>query len=136
LQECGLSIPRVREDIAARGVDSSASPGKALQTKLLKYLESHHNELGASATGPHIYVRLPSTAPFLYIEILSPTDRLRDLRRRIDEQFAKGVRFVWMVDPGTRHVYLATPTAGLHEFKGDVLCTEDPVLELPLAEVF
>jgi Uma2 family endonuclease len=72
----------------------------------------------------------------LYIEILSPADRLRDLRRRIDEQFAKGVRYIWMVDPGTRHVYSATPTAGLQEFKGAVLRTEDPPLELPIAEVF
>ena len=72
----------------------------------------------------------------MYIEILSRTDRLRDLRRRIDEQFAKGVRYIWMVDPGTRHVYFATSTAGLQEFKGAVLRTENPVLEHPLAEIF
>jgi len=47
-----------------------------------------------------------------------------------------GLRYVWVFDPGTGHVYTAMPAAGLHEFKGDVLLTEDPVLELPLAELF
>jgi hypothetical protein len=76
-----------------------------------------------------IYVkadRSPATKAFLCIEILSPSESLWDLRRRI----------VWLLDPATRHVYIATPEAGLHEFKGDVLRTENPVLELPLAEVF
>ena len=72
LQERGLSIARVREDLAARGAVSSVSLGDALQTTLLKYLESHHNELGISASGPHIYVRpdrLPPTPPLLCIAI-------------------------------------------------------------------
>ena len=56
LRERGLSIERVREELAARGADSPVSPGNALQTKLLKYLESHHNELGIFATGSRIYV--------------------------------------------------------------------------------
>ncbi len=62
LRERGLSIERVREDLGARGADSPASPGNALQIKLLKYLESHHNELRVSAAGPHIYVGLPHDA--------------------------------------------------------------------------
>jgi hypothetical protein len=32
-------------------------------------------------------------------------------------------------------VYIAIPAAGLQEFKGDILRTENPALELPLAEV-
>jgi hypothetical protein len=41
-----------------------------------------------------------------------------------------------VLDPTDQQVYVATPAAGLHEFKGDVLLTENPVLELPLAEIF
>jgi hypothetical protein len=41
-----------------------------------------------------------------------------------------------VLDPSGRQAYVATPAAGFHEFKGDVLRTENPVLELPLAEVF
>jgi Uma2 family endonuclease len=73
---------------------------------------------------------------FLYIEILSPTERLRDLRRRIDDHFSRGLLYFWLFDPAARHVYIATPETGLYEFKGDVLRTEDPTVELPLAEVF
>jgi hypothetical protein len=43
---------------------------------------------------------------------------------------------VWVLDPSDRHVYVATRAAGLQEFKGDVLRTENPTLELPLSEVF
>jgi hypothetical protein len=139
LREHGLALETAREEVAARKAPSSDSPGQVVQSNLLRYLKSIPNELDILETEWGIYVRpnrSAATAPFLYIEILSPADRLRDLRRRIDEQFAKGVRYVWMVDPGTRHVYFATSTAGLQEFKGDVLRTEDPVLELPIAEVF
>ena len=136
LQERGLSIERVREGLRARGADSPASPGNALQTRLLKYLESHHSELRVSAAGPDIFVGLPTTAPFLLIEILSPNDRFTEVRLGIDEHLAVGVHYVWLFDPGTGHVYIATHETGLHEFKGTILRTEDPVLELPLAEVF
>ena len=139
LREHGLAIGTVREEVAARKAPSSDSPGQIVQSNLLRYLKSIPNELDILEAEWGIYVRPNRSAvtpPFLYIEILSPADRLRDLRRRIDEEFAKGVRYIWMVDPGTRHVYFATSTAGLQEFKGDVLRTEDPVLELPLAEIF
>lgn len=136
LQERGVSIEKVREELRARGADSPGSPGSALQTKLLKYLESHHKELRVSGAGPHIYVGLPQTAPFLLIEILSSADRFTEVRQGIDEHLAVGVHYVWLFDPGTGHVYIATHEAGLHEFKGDTLRTENPALELPLAEVF
>ena len=140
LRERGLAIGSVREEVAARSAPSSDdSPGKVAQTNVLRYLNSIPKELDILETEWGIYVRpnrLAATPPFLYIEILSPTDRLRDLRRRIDEQFVKGVRYLWLVDSGTRHVYTATPSTGLQEFKGDVLRTENPLLELPLAEVF
>ncbi len=138
LRERGLSLESVREELA-RTAPAANSSEKILQTNLLKYLKSLPTPLDILEAEWGIYVRpdrSAATQPFLYIEILSPADRLRDLRRRVDEQFAKGLRCLWLIDPGTRHVYIATPEAGLHEFKGDVLRTENPVLELPLAEVF
>jgi hypothetical protein len=138
LRERGLEIERLRQEVLAHGTDSSASLGELRRSQLLAYLESH-NELSIFVGGSGIYVkpdRSDSMPAFLYIEILSPTERLRDLRRRIDEQFARRLRYFWLLDPGARHVYVATPEAGFHEFKGDVLRTENPVLELPLAEVF
>jgi Uma2 family endonuclease len=76
------------------------------------------------------------TAPFLCVEILSPEDRMKRVQERIDDYLAMGVRYVWVLNPSGPRVYVATASAGLHEFKGDVLSTENPVLELPLAEVF
>ena len=135
LQERGLSIVKIREDLAA-GADSSVSPRKALQTRLLKFLESHHSELRVSASGPHMYVSLPQAAPFLLIGIISPADRFTEVRHGIDEQLAVGVHNLWLFDPGTGHVYIATHETGFHEFKGTILRTDNPVLELPIAEVF
>jgi Uma2 family endonuclease len=72
----------------------------------------------------------------LLIEILAPTNRFTEVRQGIDEHLAKGLRYIWLFDPVGHHVYIATPELGFHEFKGDVLRTENPVLELPLIEVF
>jgi len=131
LRERGISNKSVREELG--------TPGGAWQSKLLQYLESLPNQFGILAAASGIYVkpdRSPSTKAFLYIGILPPTEPLSELRRRIDEQFARGLRYCWLLDPSTRHVYIAIPATGLQEFKGDVLRTENPLLELPLAEVF
>jgi hypothetical protein len=137
LRERGLRIEPVRRNLIAHGAESSA--GALLRSKLQQYLEVIPNELGILATGWGIYVkpdRSAATQAFLCIEVLLPTERLLDLRRRIDEYLALGLRYIWILDPVSRHVYVAPPDAGLHEFKGDVLRTENPVLELPLVEVF
>jgi hypothetical protein len=63
-------------------------------------------------------------------------DRMSQMRDRIDDYLTMGVGYVWLFDPSGQRVYVETPEAGLHEFKGDVLRTENPALELPLAEAF
>ena len=74
--------------------------------------------------------------PFLCIEILSPDDRLSRVEQRIDDFLKMGVAYVWLLDPETRRVYVATKEQGFHEFKGEVLRTENPALEVPLGEIF
>jgi len=74
--------------------------------------------------------------PFLCIEILSKDDRMSQMQERIDDYLAMGVRYVWVLDPASRRAYLATPESGLQEFKGQVLRTENPALDLPLDAVF
>ncbi len=76
------------------------------------------------------------TPPFLCIEILSPEDRMARVETRISDYLLMGVHYVWLLDPSARRAYVATAEAGLRESKETVLRTEDPVLELPLAEVF
>ena len=74
--------------------------------------------------------------PFLCIEILSPEDRMTRVGQRVDDYLAMGVAYVWVLDPATRQAYAATAAEGLREVKGGVLRTENPALEVPLAEIF
>jgi len=80
--------------------------------------------------------RVPTTPPFLCIEILSPEDRMSRVEVRINDFLAMGVKTVWVLDPETRQAYTATATEGLREVKTGVLRTEAPVIEMPLADVF
>ena len=43
-------------------------------------------------------------APELTVEVLSPTDRPDQVRRKLGEYFAAGVLQVWVIDPATRTV--------------------------------
>ena len=74
--------------------------------------------------------------PFLCIEILSRDDRMSQVQERIDDYLTMGVRYVWVLDPASGRAYMATAESGLHEFKGQVLRTENPSLDLPLDAVF
>jgi Uma2 family endonuclease len=72
----------------------------------------------------------------LCIEVLSPEDRLSRVEVRIQDYLKMGVRYVWLLDPALRVAYSATAETGLCEVKEPSLRTENPVLELPLDEVF
>ena len=74
--------------------------------------------------------------PFLCIEILSPEDRMSRIEQRISDYLEMGVPYVWVLDPQTQQAYTATSTEGLREVKNGVLRTENPVLELPLDQIF
>ena len=79
---------------------------------------------------------VPTTPPFLCIEILSPEDRMSRVQVRVNDFLAMGVNTVWILDPETRQAYTATAVDGLREVKTGVLRTESPVIEMLLAEVF
>jgi Uma2 family endonuclease len=74
--------------------------------------------------------------PFLCIEILSPEDRMSRMRERVNEYLAMGVPCVWVLDPQTKRSYVATQTEELYEVTDSVLRTANPVLEVPLSEIF
>jgi Uma2 family endonuclease len=82
-----------------------------------------------------IGTRIPSVAPFLAIEILSPEDRMTRMLPKIQEYFSIGVEHVWVIDPEEKTALsftAATPGGQLC----DVLRTENPPIEIPLASVF
>jgi Uma2 family endonuclease len=47
-------------------------------------------------------------APDLAIEVVSPSDTHADLRRKLREYFAAGVRMVWVIDPIERQIAVYT----------------------------
>jgi Uma2 family endonuclease len=79
--------------------------------------------------------RVLSTPPLVAIEILSPEDRMSRVRKKIDDYLAFGVAYVWLIDPETRRADVYTPSA-IYEAKNGILRTEDPAMEVPLAELF
>jgi Uma2 family endonuclease len=83
---------------------------------------------------PH--ARVPKTPPYICIEILSPEDRMSQVEVRINDYLAMGVPYVWVLDPQTKQAFTATAAEGLKEAKTGMLRTENPVVELPLAESF
>lgn len=80
--------------------------------------------------------KVPAKPPFICIEILSPEDRMSRVERRIQDFLDMGVLYVWVLDPETKQAYVATAAEGLREVKNGVLATDNPVLEVPLSEVF
>jgi Uma2 family endonuclease len=48
---------------------------------------------------------VPDTPPLIAIEILSPDDRLTEVREKLEEYRAWGVPHVWLVDPHSRRLY-------------------------------
>lgn len=78
----------------------------------------------------------PTKSPFLCVEVLSSEDRMTGIEERIQDFLAMGVSWVWVLDPDTKQAYTATAADGLCEVKTGVLRTENPVFEVPLAEIF
>ena len=73
------------------------------------------------------------TPPLICFEILSKDDRISEMRTRVDDYLAFGVRYVWIVDPAERRAWRCTAD-GMHavsEFR-----TENPDTLVPLSELF
>ena len=82
-----------------------------------------------------IGTRIPTVAPFLVVEILSPEDRVVRLQPKIREYLTCGVEFVWVVDPDERRALCYTPSDPGGALVDD-LRTSNPDLHIPLAELF
>jgi Uma2 family endonuclease len=83
--------------------------------------------------GPHppIY-REP---PLICIEVLSKKDRMGRVQERIDDYLKFGVRYVWLINPRNHRAWVYT-SEGSREVRDGVLRTENPAIEVVLAEVF
>jgi Uma2 family endonuclease len=75
------------------------------------------------------------TPPFICIEVLSSEDRLARVVDKIDDYLKFGVRYVWLINPENRRVWVYS-RAGCTEVLDGILRTENPALTVPLAEIF
>ncbi len=53
--------------------------------------------------------QVPATPPLIVLEILSPEDRLSDVRAKLEEYRQWGVAHVWLADPHGRRLYECDP---------------------------
>lgn len=78
-------------------------------------------------------------APDLVVEVISPSDRVRDVVAKVQRYLDAGVRLVWVVEP-RRHSVTVYPANGDSHvlLPGDVLGGGDvlPDFRLPVADVF
>jgi Uma2 family endonuclease len=82
---------------------------------------------------------IPAVAPDLAVEVLSGSNTEGEMRRKLQDYFAAGVRLVWYVDPRTRTAAVYTSPEQRTVFdEGGVLTGGDvlPGFELPLRELF
>ncbi len=86
--------------------------------------------------GPKPTEQILTKPPFICIEVLSPEDRMNRVEIRVADYLAMGVPYVWVLNPQTRQAYVATAASALREVENGILRTEDPAMEVPLAEVF
>ncbi len=78
--------------------------------------------------------RIPTVAPFLVIEILSPEDRLVRTQPKIQEYLSIGVEWIWLIDPEEKKAILYSQKNPLGVLS-DVLRTENPPIEISLESV-
>jgi Uma2 family endonuclease len=74
-------------------------------------------------------------APLICIEVLSPEDRLQRMQERIDDYVRMGVEHIWLIDPMSRHAWVATAD-GSHTRVAEAFNVPGTPIRISLAEVF
>jgi Uma2 family endonuclease len=78
--------------------------------------------------------RYPTVPPILWVEILSPDDRMSDVWKKITELLANGVPNVWIIDPETLESELWT-AAGNERVVDKTLRLPNTRIVIPLLDV-
>jgi Uma2 family endonuclease len=79
--------------------------------------------------------RIIRTPPLLCVEVLSPRDSLKSMRKRVQDFFDMGVKDIWIFDPETRTAHVCTATTK-KEHKTGTLRVNGTKIELSVEEVF
>jgi Uma2 family endonuclease len=74
-------------------------------------------------------------APLVCIEVLSPEDRIHRMQEKIDDYVSMGVEHVWLIDPISRHAWVATAD-GSHTRVQEAFAVAGTPIRISLGEVF
>lgn len=85
--------------------------------------------------GPRPEDQIFHQPPLVCIEVLSRDDTLERMQEKIDDFLNFGVRYVWVINPRSRRAWVYT-NDGSREVKDGTLRTENPDIEVALADVF
>jgi len=75
------------------------------------------------------------TAPLVCIEVLSPRDTMSAMQDRVDDYIRMGVKHIWLIDPVSRHAYIATSNGFQQPLEGAFMVPGTDI-SISLAEVF
>ncbi len=73
------------------------------------------------------------------VEIISPNDRWQEVRQKLEEYFAIGVQWVWIVEPESRTVLVYHSITQMGKFSQEDTLNGEGVLAgftLPLTSLF
>jgi Uma2 family endonuclease len=81
------------------------------------------------------FVPIIHKAPLICIEVLSPEDRIQRMQERIDDYAEMGVEHIWLIDPISRHAWIATPDGSHTRVEAEFAVPGTPI-RIVLAELF
>jgi Uma2 family endonuclease len=73
--------------------------------------------------------------PLVCVEVFSSEDRMSQILNKVGDYLEFGVRYVWILDPGTKQAATYTESE-MHVMTDGVLRIESPAIEIPLSEIF
>ena len=81
---------------------------------------------------------LLDVAPDLAVEVISPSNKVADMHRKIRQLLAAGAALIWIVHPETRTVEVHTRSGAITLEGDDMLSGSDvlPGFEIPVREIF
>jgi Uma2 family endonuclease len=75
------------------------------------------------------------TAPLICIEVLSPRDTMSAMQERVDDYIRMGVEHIWLIDPVSRHAYVAITDGFQSPANGEFAVPGTPI-RISLTDIF
>jgi Uma2 family endonuclease len=73
--------------------------------------------------------------PLLWVEVLSPDDRMSRVQTRLQDCLGMGVKTIWIIDAYAKEAWALTPDVPMTKIEDGVLRCADPALEVKLSDI-